>query len=236
MNREQIRGWPIKSRVVNDQEIWEIEVETTAWELEELVKALGDLERRLGQDTTRAIILGPVRQDAVSGGCYLYNRNEQKDVEAINFDRHWGQGGLAGLGGIVVTKRQRDRVKILFGLMRIEDSEEFYQLVEMVLDDLGLSNEGEPGGDEQDQVSDSGDAQGRGRAIGLYETLTPVEKRVLEASAKNLEVNRSKIADELMISENTLKRHITHINQKLGMPGARRVRMINYARELGLID
>jgi len=99
MNREQIRGWPIKSRVVNDQEIWEIEVETTAWELEELVKALGDLERRLGQDTTRAIILGPVRQDAVSGGCYLYNRNEQKDVEAINFDRHWGKGGWQGLAG-----------------------------------------------------------------------------------------------------------------------------------------
>lgn len=72
----------------------------------------------------------------------------------------------------------------------------------------------------------------RDTATGLVEPLTDREFEVLEKLAAG-KSNRE-IADEFVVTLDTVKKHVTHILDKIG--AANRTQAVALARELGLID
>jgi LuxR family maltose regulon positive regulatory protein len=66
---------------------------------------------------------------------------------------------------------------------------------------------------------------------GMIETLTPKECEVLQFLATNLSI--PEIADQMIVSPNTVRTHVKHIYEKLGVN--RRRRAVQKAKELKLV-
>ena len=82
------------------------------------------------------------------------------------------------------------------------------------------------------QNRDSGQRLGQSQPSSLVEPLTPREREILHLVASG--ASNQEISQELFITVNTVKTHITHIYGKLGV--TRRTQAASRARELGLID
>ena len=69
----------------------------------------------------------------------------------------------------------------------------------------------------------------RGAAVGLVEPLSARELEVLLAAGRA----NQQIADELVLALDTVKKHVSHILDKLG--ASNRTEAVTHARDLGLI-
>jgi LuxR family maltose regulon positive regulatory protein len=82
------------------------------------------------------------------------------------------------------------------------------------------------------EADDGGAAGGGGRVIHLVEPLTPREREILALLA--LGATNQRIADELVVTVDTVKKHVSHVLSKLG--AGNRTEAVARGRELGAID
>ena len=82
------------------------------------------------------------------------------------------------------------------------------------------------------EVDDGGVAGARGRVVQLVEPLTAREREILALLA--LGATNQRIADELVVTVDTVKKHVSHVLSKLG--AGNRTEAVARGRELGAID